>query len=415
MVAWQKGTTLAVSAAGASLLVVAHWCFAPAPRLGHIQTLINARDYDEGQRLLERLLRRQPGNYQARLMLAGMLVERERRESAIEHLLRIPDTADWAIEARFREGWLVRQSGRAIEAERAWLRCLALDASFNRSEMSPAARSATVELLGLYIVQRRERDGRRLIWNWYGRVPQEDRAHAAIALVALEFNPGPPAEQIAAELESFVASNPQDNHSRQALGRMYVELGREEEGRDLLQACVDEQPDDLESMTAYLWCLTEQGDLEAAQVVLARLPDAADEDPDLWPLRGIVHELAKEWQDAEHCFRRSLSLEPWRRESHAHLANMLRRQGEVAAAQEHERRANELHEVDQQLRNAAQSLRNSLARPNVASCLMLGELYEKRGQTQEARAWYDETLRLQPRHAVAQAAIERLSRAAVRR
>ena len=74
------------------------------------------------------------------------------------------------------------------------------------------------------------------------------------------------------------------------------------------------------------------------------------------------------------------------------------------------RSVKELAEVEKQLQSVDLALEGSQGRPDAASCFTLGELYEKRNHFEEARAWYEETLRLEPEYAQANEAIGRLGR-----
>lgn len=402
-------STLCGAIVGGLVLYWAQRYFATTVSLSQIRPLIKARDFDRARKLLERRLKSEPDDQESLLILAGVLLGQGEEDKCLEYLGKIPDKTAWAIEARYREGMVFRGRGLALKAEDAWARCLAVDATANEY-MSPFAREAVVSLLTLYMFQMRVYDSTQLVWDWYRRAPSNDRARALIALVHMEYSP-PPVDERKTALEQFVSMEKDDYLSRRALGRLHVELGLDDTtGRNLLKQCVDEQPEDVENWAAFLWCLTEQGDLESAQAAVARLPARANDNPELWRLRGLVHEMAQQWLDAARSFREAQSLEPWNREAYAHLAHVLRLQGDVPQADRFAQRVKELAEVEEKLRSVNLALEGSQGRPDAASCIALGELYEKRNRFEEARAWYEETLRLDPESAQANEAIVRLGR-----
>ncbi len=411
MASW-KGYAAAYIAGGLTVFGLEWWYSAPSVSLTAIRKAIDARDLEKAKSQLVSYLRHSPDDLQAHLMLAGLLTERGEHEGSLKHLSQIQGTCTWALEARFREGKVLRELNRVREAEAAWIECLTIDQSQNPPDMGGIARYATAELLKVYIFQRRRRDAEDLLWNLYRRVPPADRARAMLALLKAQLRQHP-REDVMHEVEKFVAADPEDDHSRRELGRLYVEFGEEKRGRELLKTYVDRRPEDLESLAAYVWCLTEQGDLPAAKDVLANLPVDAGRNGELWHLRGVVHELSQEWDDAADCLRHALALEPWRRETHAHLANVLRHLGDRAGTQQHEDRAKELLQIIEKLNKVQETLEATLAMPDAETAFMLADLHEKGGRLEEARAWYVETLRLDVRHAEAKAAIARLGRPTV--
>jgi tetratricopeptide (TPR) repeat protein len=190
-----------------------------------------------------------------------------------------------------------------------------------------------------------------------------------------------------------------------------VELGQDQhQGLELLRAALQQRPGDVLTYVDYVWCLVELGDLPAAQAALAQMPEGADQNGELWHLRGLVHELEGQWRDAAQCFQKSLNLEPWRREAHAHLVNVMKRLENAAAADEHERRAKELFEAEERLASAAQQMATKQLQPGPESTFHIAELQERRRRIDEARAWYAETVRLDAHHAAAQEGLARLGR-----
>ena len=152
-----------------------------------------------------------------------------------------------------------------------------------------------------------------------------------------------------------------------------------------------------------------------AETVLTDLPRGAEKNGELWELRGLVHELKEQWQDAARCFRQAVSLEPWRRKAQSHLVNVLRRQDDTTGAEVHAERAKELFEIEERLATATHWMATTNMHPAAGSSFEIGDLYEKRGQAEEARAWYVEALRLDPKNEAARIGLSRLGRPMERR
>jgi tetratricopeptide (TPR) repeat protein len=389
----------------------------PTISLDDLQKMVSRGDFDAAVPQLKRYLRHDSRNARARLILAGALAGQEKHEAARENYRAIPDRSFWGIEARFREGLLeLRPFGRAVHAEALWKKCLELDEAADPSTISPMGQAATVELLTLYLFQHRKKDASDVIWRWHRRAASDSRGRAAIALLALEFGPAPGPNDLITELEKWVAADPNDEYSRRALGRAYVELGKNEDaGIAMLEALTRSNPTELGHWTAYLTGLAERGDVEQMRAVIERLAPEADGDIDCWQLRGMMHEMAQQWPDAARCFAKALEFDPSRRELHAHLGYVLRRNGDVEDATKYERSASELGDVEEQLHVAYEQLTITQSRPEAESAYMLGDLYEKRDRLREARAWYEEALRLRPNHAQAGEAIDRVRAATASR
>jgi len=386
----------------------------PTVNLNELQKMVAHKDYDGAVPQLRRFLRREPTNARAHLILAGAFTGQENHAAALEHLRAVPDQSLWGTEARFREGLVqLRPLGYAAKAEALWLKCLELDESADSETISPMAQAATVELLTLYIFQHRKRDAREVVLRWHRRATPENRGRAALALLALEFGPGPVPSDLLADLEKWTATDPNDEASRRALGRAYVELAsKEEAGLTLLKGLIEKNSSNMQNWIAYMSSLVEQGDVATLRSVAGRLPEAAARDVECWQLRGIMHEMSQEWPEAADCFIKGIELEPSRRELHSHLAFVSRRGGNLEHAEKFDKSSGDLGSVEDQLHVAYEQLTITQARPVAESAFLLGDLYEKRGRFDEARIWYEDALRLNPNHAAASEGLDRIRAAA---
>jgi tetratricopeptide (TPR) repeat protein len=404
-------TSILSAAIGSVVTLLAYRYYAtPTMGLDDVQKMVGRGDFDSAIPELKRHLRRDRANSRAHLILAGALTGTNDHAAALEHLQVIPDRSIWAVEARFREGLLqLRPFGRAGMAESLWKKALEIDEAADPTSISPMGRAATVELLTLYIHQHRQREAADLVWRWHGRATAENRGRAAIALLALEFGPGPlPADRIA-DLENWIAADPSDVKSRRALGRAYVEMGNKaESGLAILKELVDSEPNDLDHWATYLSALAEHGDVDTMREAVKNLPPAADNDVDCWRLRGMMHEMSQQWHEATECFLKALEFDASRREVYAHISYVLRRAGDLERAMKFEQSGSDLNAAEDQLHIAYEQLTASQSRPVAESAYQLGELYEKRGRLREARVWYEDAVRLKPDYQQAGEAFDRV-------
>ena len=412
MGSWRKHW-LYLSGAGAVAVLATIWAVwrrAPAVSLDAVQAAISGRDAARAEQLLDSYLQQNPEDWQAHLMLAGVLVSRNDLTGGLQHLDRIPDSSEWSVEARFREGSLQRQLNRAQAAERAWLRCLQADEA-TQTAATELAQSAVVELVILYSLQGRRSELEQVLWSWHARLPRPQRSRALIALLNVQFG-SPPTQTAIPELEKFVQADHQDYESRRALGRLLVAQPEQATmGRKLLEECVAAQPTNEQSLAAYLESLIALADLPTARDSIARLPDSASATDELWHLRGSIYQLSEEWENAAEALQQSLRNNPKNHEVHARLADVLHRLGRDADADEHGRSSEIFFTAEQRLRSANdlfQATERLLEQIDTLSTFTVGELYERAGYVREAQAWYEETLRRDSQHADAHAAIDRL-------
>jgi tetratricopeptide (TPR) repeat protein len=377
--------------------------------MGAVQVAISQRDAGRAAELLRSYLQGRPEDWQAHLMLAGVLVSQENLRDGLQHLQLIPDSSDWSIEARFREGSVERQFGRAQAAEHSWLRCLRADAAMQRAP-TDIAHAAVVELTILYSLQGRRAELQRVVWAWHDRLPRSQRVRSLIALLNVQFGSPPAAQTAIPELERFVRADDRDFASRRALGRLLVTRPEQAaEGRRLLEECVAARPTHPLTLADYLESLIDLADLPAAHALISSM--ASSESSELWRLKGIVYQQSGRWEHAAEAFQQSLRRLPNHHVSHARLAEVLHDLGRHADATKHERASEVIFQAEQQLRSANdlfQATERLFDLLDTLTTFTVGELHERAGYLREAQAWYQETLRRDPAHTEAHAAVDRV-------
>ena len=153
-------------AAGAALVMASRR--GPTPSLDGLQPLLAARRFDEVERRVSDFLRLDQGNPQANLLLAQVCLARDdqKPQLALEHLARI-QVGNRGVKAMIllNQGKAYSSLGQNDRAESAWTEALQLE---------PLTPEAGWNLLGLYYVQGRRDEARRMGLALYAIEP--DRA-----------------------------------------------------------------------------------------------------------------------------------------------------------------------------------------------------------------------------------------------
>jgi tetratricopeptide (TPR) repeat protein len=186
------------------------------------------------------------------------------------------------------------------------------------------------------------------------------------------------ADEAIASLESFVAAQPKDLHSRTELAKAYQQTNRLDQAERLLQEILDLAPDDLRARTELSKIYQRQGKLSLGESVLLELLQI-DEDNFM-----DLTELAKIYQkqdrlaEAEAALAWILQIRPRDLNSRTELAKIYQRQGKLKEAEE--RLLESLAIDDKQLHPRTE----------------LAKIYQRQGKLKEGEDILMELLRLEP-------------------
>jgi tetratricopeptide (TPR) repeat protein len=205
------------------------------------------------------VLSREPDHAQA-LMLRGQLA-REAGELTLAQNLwkRVPDVPETdGSKARYLEGALLLELGKARDAERALLRAIELDASY----LPPRE-----ILLRLYVVQQRTDDIRRQLLGL-----REHRAWTLEELLLFSMAPREIENAAASQpvLEKMVAADPADVASRLGLAKVHDSQGHDDEAIAVLRAGLRDNPRDPGLIGLLATYLLQRSDLAGAQSILSK-------------------------------------------------------------------------------------------------------------------------------------------------
>ena len=154
----------------------------------------------------------------------------------------------------------------------------------------------------------------------------------------------------------------------------------------------------------------QDGRLEEARELYARVCDQDKHDADAWFMLGMINGLLGDYAEAEHCGRRVISLQPERSEAYFNLARAQELQEKFDSAMDNYRRAVSLQP---QWAEASNNLGNTLAelgdhdealscyrraldmKPAYArACYNMGKLYEMHGDPEQALVAFDQALNI---------------------
>ena len=110
--------------------------------------------------------------------------------------------------------------------------------------------------------------------------------------------------------------------------------------------------------------LNDQGELDALESALSRVPQAAESDPDIWKLRGTLKERDRDWAGAAKDYYKALEINPYARGCHYRLAMVEQRLGHADQAARYRKQADEIRDAQAQLRSAYAAFLDAQAHRN---------------------------------------------------
>jgi tetratricopeptide (TPR) repeat protein len=309
-----------------------------------------------------------------------------RDDEALEALRMIPDTHPLGAQAHKMAGRIERSHHRVRLAELQYQAALKLD---------PRLIATHRELIYIYGLQVRRRE---LDAEFKALQRLTELSHHDLFTWGLtHFKVWGP--NSAVELQSFIAADPLDRHSRLALAlTLFNSPGMESRVEHILEPLPAADP---EVAAVRIEMKLNQGKIDQA---LAMLKDTSGNDPHLARLRGRVALLAHDVPTAVHFFEEALSEEPFDRVSLSELGKALLLKGDKAGARQYMDRVKRLDEVYKLLNSVSKPERENQA-PDL---LALGKACEAAGLGDEARGWYTLAISRDPLDAEAQRALSRM-------
>jgi predicted Zn-dependent protease len=333
---------------------------------------------------------REPDHGEARMRLARLLAQRGATCESAEELRKLPFWWPGKRDAQFLEGQAYRACNRAREAEAAWRACVRDD------PLHPASpglvKSATQELVALYMLEARLEDARDVLWQAYAQASPAEQPAVLGTRVRVELERIEPREA-AETLARYLAADPSDLAARRALAQANQYLGKSAEADKLIAECIQQAPLDRAAWRAWLQILQDRNDPAALAAAVARLPASLQGvDTAIDRARAAALESSDEQEKAAAVLDDLLERDPYDDEAHFRRARLAQRLGETQRAEHHRARHKALSDARDALPMAlADYGRLSLAPAGRASAAdamrQLATLCETLGWSQLADAW----------------------------
>ena len=234
------------------------------------------------------------------MLLARALAGRGDLAPCARELHEVPSWWPTKADALLREGQAYLMIDRAKDAEAAWLAVVEDDPLHPRPH--DIFHDASLELLKLYSTEDRWEDAFVILWNAYDRASPADLPTLLSMRLRSEMERVAPEETVP-RLERYVAADPTDWEALRALARAEQSLDRPAEARRHFEACLKGQPENPRVWRDYLIALHEQGDMDAWAALLAKVPQAAQSEAEIWRFRGLLKEKAGDWTGAAEDYR----------------------------------------------------------------------------------------------------------------
>jgi len=334
--------------------------------------------WDAAAAELEQMLAIDPTSEAGWLMLADVRSRQGNLAEAMRCLKLVPARSARRADALLLEGTVLLKMGRASRAEAALKECLAI----NRGSIEARRR-----LVFLYGLELRRAELHQVLWELF-----ELNAAQGLDFVLLSgssfivWN----AAEILPTVEAFVAADPNDARARTAVGRYRLRRNEPEQAAILLGEACRLAPSDVEPHVALAECLLETGGLAELASFLQGLERSWPDEPRLSYLRGRIAEESDRVEEAIAQYTRAVQRDPDHKESLYRMGQLLTSSGRRAEAEPHLARAKTLAERELLLSTVV-----STGEPRVYAA-QIARLEVELGHGALARAWYTETVRLNP-------------------
>ncbi|WP_435010351.1 tetratricopeptide repeat protein [Tundrisphaera lichenicola] len=378
----------------------------PRPGLDGLDALLAMDRFDEVERRLNGYLAEHPESAQARVLMAQVALARPENNPrlALEQLGKIA-TSDDSIRAivRLNEGKAYSSLGLLELAEAAWIDALRKD---------PLVPEAGWALLGLYYVEERREEARRLGLALHTIEPDpKDRVQLLLELVRQDARPIV-ASEIIRTLEPAVREHPDEIKASEALARAYLRDNRPDEGLSILQRLVERSPDDPAAWKSWLDGLEQAARPEELALTFERLPAKLVDDPRFALFQGIISQNRGDWSQAAHQYLRARASDPTSTPVLYRLVRAFRIAGQTEEADrldiELQARNASFSEI-LPLYNRANQIKDLGLSPNIDLYRSLADVRERMGHEAEALAWHRLILKQTPGNLASRTALDRLT------
>ena len=336
-------------------------------RVGDIQRAMAEQRWTDAESLAKSWLELYPNDLDVQIALGDTLQRLGSTAEAVEIYRQVPDNAgEHRMTAQLAIVSIYLRQGRLAEAE-ARLRAIKLDPSHN-----DIANGLSVTLLSLsgrqwesipYLQRTLNKVGDRLMTLIYLANPDEMPA---------------PSEDVFAKM--LQVRDPLGLHG---CARIAASVGRKEQALKLVRECLSKQANFVEGQLTLGTLLIDSGNEAEFEDWLANLPDAADEHPTAWFLRGRRAQDRDHWREAIRCYWEVLRRQPNDDRATYQLGQLLSAEGRIEDGRVFTERSKRLKHL---IELSVKLYEQRGAKQEIADCV---QLTHELGRLQECRGWCD--------------------------
>ena len=346
-------------------------------------------DIEGAKQIVDRILRQVPHHAESNLLRCDLALQEGDYNFALDCLARIGDRpAATAARARFREGLVFLQLGRAAEAEARFLKSCSLD---------PTAHDAESKLRELYMLELRREDFRALLRSRRATRPWSlaDLLDFIVVGHVPRFLAGNWNERI----EALTRIDPDDIQSQLALAIYHAAMGRHQDSAEVARSLLEKTPHHPMATAILAEGLIELGKVEEAESLLEQVPAEIRTHPWILRSQGRAAFVSGQYQLAAEKLRDSLRLEPGNPSVIYQLGLCLERVGATTEAAVRVRSGSELGSVvDRAQQILKQSQLDRDPRETTKLVLDLAELLAECDLWEDAQYCCEFVLRYDPRN-----------------
>ena len=262
------------------------------------------------------------------------------------------------------EGQLFVAKDRAKDAEAAWSECLRDDPLHPPSPSSRVFTDATLGLLSILQLERREDEANALVWRVYGLVGPNEQEEILRSAMRLELLDDAPARR-ALTLRRYVAADQRDWQARRTLAEAETSLGHTQTALSLVDECLRSRPDDLLPRRTLLDILLREGDARRHAVEVARIDARTDVCREVWMHRGAAAEQRGDLEAAADAYRHAIELNAGIAENYSRLGRIEEKLGRSEQAKANFEKASLVTEARMRARRAFEEYLNATSRATI--------------------------------------------------
>ncbi len=360
--------------------------FDPAELAAEARLALRERQWSRAEDRLDRLARLRPPTADDLALRAELELGQGRADQAVALLTGLPESDPGAARARLIAGQIEKSRDRARRMEALFREALRLD---------PGLAMAHRELVLLYAMQARRAE---LNAEFRALSALEPLGYDDVLLWTASLEDIWINETIRAQLERYLAADPEDRLSRLALAGVLLRSNQLEEAEDLLRPLHDSDPD-ARALKARI--ALSRSRLDEVQKLLEGGPTGH---VGLALLRGQLAVRLNDPAAAARQFRLALKSDPANREALQGLALVLKALGQSDQAAAYQAEIERWRTLTTRLETA----REPGSRRDPGRIRGVAAACEDLGRWAEARAWYRLALEIDPLDAAAQQALYRL-------